>query len=113
MEQVQLKNHDQQEKDGLELGKTGFPGGSVVKNPPANAGDTGSILESQKFPGGGNDNPRQYSHLGNPMDRGASLATDHVAGRVGHELVTKATRKTTGRKTISRTLSLIRSTANW
>ena len=78
MEQVQLKKHDQQEKDGLELGKTGFPGGSVVKNPPANAGDTGSILESQRSPGGGNDSPRQYSHLGNPMDRGASLATVHV-----------------------------------
>ena len=31
MEQVQLKKHDQQEKDGLELGKTGFPGGSVVR----------------------------------------------------------------------------------
>ena len=32
----------------------GFPGGSVVKNPPANAGDTGSIPGSGRSPGGGN-----------------------------------------------------------
>ena len=43
----------------------------MVKNPPANAGDLGSIPESGKFPGVGNDNPLQYSYLGNPMDRGA------------------------------------------
>ena len=36
-----------------------FPGGSVVKNPPAKAGDTGSILESGRSPGGGNGNPLQ------------------------------------------------------
>ena len=35
----------------------GFSGGSVVKNLPANAGDTGSIPESQKSPGEGNGNP--------------------------------------------------------
>ena len=29
----------------------GFPGGSVVKNPPANAGDEGSILGLGRFPG--------------------------------------------------------------
>ena len=37
----------------------GFPGGSVVKNPPANAGDTGDvglILGSGKFPGEENGN---------------------------------------------------------
>ena len=51
-----------------------FPGGSVVKNPPANAGDTGDlglILGLGRYPGGGNGNPLQYSCLGNPMDRGA------------------------------------------
>ena len=40
----------------------GFPGGTVVKNPPANAGDTrdsGSIPKSGRSPGGGNDNPLQ------------------------------------------------------
>ena len=53
----------------------GFPGGSVVKNPPANAGDAGSIPVSGRSPGGGNGNPLQYSCPGNPMDRGARRAT--------------------------------------
>ena len=35
----------------------GFLGGLVVKNPPANAGDVGSILASGRFPGGGHGNP--------------------------------------------------------
>ena len=38
----------------------GLPGGSVVKNPPANAGDLGSIPQSGRSPGGGNVNPLQY-----------------------------------------------------
>ena len=44
----------------------GFPGGAMIKNPPANAGDAGetcSIPGSGKSPGGGNDNPLQYSCL--------------------------------------------------
>ena len=52
----------------------GFPGGSVVKNPPINAGDTGSIPGSGRSPGEGNGNPLQYSYLRNPMDRGACQA---------------------------------------
>ena len=48
-----------------------FPGGSVVKNLPANAEDPGSIPGSGRSPGRGNDNPLQYSCLENPMDRGA------------------------------------------
>ena len=51
--------------------------GSVVKNPPANAGDVGSVSGLGRSPGEGNDNPLQYSCLGNPMDRGASGAIDH------------------------------------
>ena len=43
----------------------------VVKNPSANAGDTGSFPESGRPPGEGNGNPLQYSYLENPMDRGA------------------------------------------
>ena len=35
----------------------GFPGGSVVKNPPANSGDLGLIPGSGRSPGEGNDNP--------------------------------------------------------
>ena len=54
------------------------PGGSVVKNPPANAGDTGSIPGSGRFPGEGNGNPLQ----GNPMNRGAWRATVHGVTRV-------------------------------
>ena len=49
----------------------GFPDGSVVKNPTANAGDRGSIPVSGGSPGVGNGNPLQYSCLGNPIDRGA------------------------------------------
>ena len=48
----------------------------MVKNPPANAGDVGSIPGSGISPGEGYGNPLQYSCLGNPMDRGAWRATD-------------------------------------
>ena len=52
-----------------------FPGGSVVKNPPANAGKASLIPRSGRSPGEGNSNPLQYSCLGNPMDRGAWQVT--------------------------------------
>ena len=52
-------------------GEIGFPGGAVVKNPPANAGDTGSIPGLGRSPGKGNGNSLQYSCLENPMDGGA------------------------------------------
>ena len=55
----------------------GFPGGSVVKNLPANAGDSGSIPGSERHPGKGNVNPLQYSCLGNPMNKGPWQATVH------------------------------------
>ena len=58
----------------------GFSGGSVVKNPPANVGDSremGLILESRRCPGEGNENSLQYSCLGNHMDRGAWRVTVH------------------------------------
>ena len=54
-----------------------FPGGSVVKNLPANAGDVGLIPRLGKSSGEGNGHPLQYSSLGNPMDRGAWWATVH------------------------------------
>ena len=53
---------------------TGFPSGTVMKNPPANARDTrnaGLIPGWWRSPGERNGNPLQYSCLGNPMDRGA------------------------------------------
>ena len=43
-----------------------FPGGSVGKNPPANAGNSGLIPESETSLGGGHGNPFQYSCLENP-----------------------------------------------
>ena len=55
----------------------GFPGGSMVKNLPVNAGDWGLIPGSERSPGEGNDNPLQYSCLGNPMDKGAWQAMVH------------------------------------
>ena len=66
----------------------GLPGGAVVKNGPADAGDTrdaGSTPESRKSPGGGNGNLIQYSCLGNSMDRGAWWATSMGLQRVGHD----------------------------
>ena len=58
----------------------GFSGGSVVKNPPANAGDArdvGSIPGSGRFPGDGNGCPFQYSCLENSIDTGTWRATVH------------------------------------
>ena len=49
----------------------------LVKNPPANEGDAGSIPGSEISPRGGNDSPFQYSCLEKPMDRGARQATVH------------------------------------
>ena len=58
----------------------GFPRGAVVKNPPANAGDTrdmGLIPGSGRCPGGGNGNPLQYSCQANSMERRTWQATVH------------------------------------
>ena len=54
--------------------REGFPGGTLVKNPPANAG---LIPGLEGFPGGSNGNPLQYTCLKNPMDRGTWRATVH------------------------------------
>ena len=54
-----------------------FPGGSVVKNPPANGGEMGLIPGARRSPGERNGNPLQYSCLGNPVDRGAWRAAVH------------------------------------
>ena len=65
-----------------------FPGGAVVKNPPASAGDAGimgSIPGSERSPGGGSSNPLQYSCLKNPMDRGAWQATVYGVERAGQD----------------------------
>ena len=69
----------------------GFPGGSVVKHPPASAaatGDVGLVLGSGRSPGGGNGNPPQHSCQENLIDRGAWWATvragDRKSDATGH-----------------------------
>ena len=57
-----------------------FPGGAIVKNPPANAGEDrvkDLIPGSGRSPAAGNGNPLQYSCLENSTDRGAWRATVH------------------------------------
>ena len=68
----------------------GLPWWLRDKDSACNAGDTVSIHESGRFPGGGNGYPLQYSCLGNPMDREAWWGYspwDHK--RVGHYWATK------------------------
>ena len=68
--------------------KWGFPGVSVIKNLPANAGDprdAGLIPALGRSPGGGNGNPLQYSCLENPMDRGSWCAIVHGVMKVRHD----------------------------
>ena len=67
----------------------GFPGSSAVKNPPANAGDVGSIPGSGRSPGGGNGNPLQYSCLGNPMNKGACVLQSMGSQKNRTQLMTK------------------------
>jgi len=55
----------------------GLPGGAVVKNPPANAGDAGSIPGLGRSSGGGNGYALQYFCLENSMDRGVWQAIVH------------------------------------
>ena len=82
----------------------GSPGGSVVKNSPANAGDAGLIPESGRSPGGGNGSPLQYSCLGSPMDRGAYSVTVHGVAKSRTGLSTHA--RTEGEYNVGRQ-------ANW
>ena len=69
------------------LSRLGFPGSSG-KESACNAGDPGSIPETGRSPGKGNGNPRQYSCLGNPMDR--ELPSMGLQ-RVGHDCETNST----------------------
>ena len=55
----------------------GGPDGSAVKNPPANAGDTGLIPGLGRSPGGGNDNPLQYSCLENSREEPSPILSVH------------------------------------
>ena len=63
-----------------------FPGGSVIKNLPANAGDVGSVRGLGRSPGGDRGSPLLYSCLENPMDRGAWQAMVHGVGKGSEQL---------------------------
>ena len=75
-----------------------FPGDSVVKNLPANAGDTGDeglIPGWRRSPGGGHSNPLQNSYRENPMDRGAWWATVQEVAKIQTRLKRPSTYLTT------------------
>ena len=64
----------------------------MVKNLPANAGDTGDVGStsgSGRYPAGGNGNPLQYSGQENFMGRGAWRATVHEAAKIRTQLMTE------------------------
>ena len=66
-----------------------FSGGTVVKNLPANAGDTGDvglIHGSGRFPGEGNGTRLQYPCLENLMDRGVCWVVAHESDTTEHIL---------------------------
>ena len=61
-------------------GKRDFQDGTMIKNPPDNAGDAGdkgSIPGLGRSPGGGNENPLQYFYLENSLDTRAWKTTVH------------------------------------
>ena len=72
-----------------------FPGGSVVKNLPANAGDAGSVPGLGRSPGEANGNPLQYSCPGSPMNREAWRAAVHGVTGVRHDIVIKKRQQAT------------------
>ena len=61
----------------LYINTTGFPGDSVVKNPPSNAGEPDLVPGSRRSPGEENGNPLHYSYLENPLETGAWWAIVH------------------------------------
>ena len=71
----------------LNRAKLGFPGGSVAKDPPHNAGDWGLIPGSGRYLGEGNSNPLQYSCLENPIPWTEEPGGLQFMGsqRVGHD----------------------------
>ena len=74
----------------------GFPGGAGIKNLPANAGDageTGSITGSGRYPGTGNGNSLQYSCLENLMNKGAWWAPVHRVAKSWTQMKRLSTNK--------------------
>ena len=65
-----------------------FPSEAVVKKPPANSGDlrdAGSITGQGRSPGGGNDNPFQYSCLENPWTETPGTLQSIGSQRLGYD----------------------------
>ena len=95
-ENPQSENTDQEAKHGRacylswEGVSNDFPGGPVVKNPPANAGDMSSILGLGRSPGGGHGTPLQHSHWENSTDRGAWWTAVHRGSKSQTRLNTHA-----------------------
>ena len=77
----------------IESNYEGFPGSSVVKNPPANAGDKSLTPGSGKSPGEGNGNPLQYPFRENPWTEEPGRLQSMGSQRVGHNLVAKQQQK--------------------
>ena len=77
-----------------------FPGGAVVKNLPANAGDVGSIPGLGRPPGGGNGTLLQYSCLENTMDRGAwqAICMGSQTDRTEHRCLLLRRKRKLGRR---------------
>ena len=73
----------------LPIAQMGFPGESVGKNPPANAGDSGSVPGLGRSPGEISSNPLQYSSLGDPMGRGAWRLQSLGSQKFEHDSVTE------------------------
>ena len=71
----------------------------MVKNLPANAGDTNSIPGLGRSSGEGNSNPPLYSCLENPMERGAWRATFHGVTKSQAQLSNQTTTNSTNNKT--------------
>ena len=70
----------------------GFPQWLSDKESACNAGDVGSIPGLGRSSEERNGNPLQYSHLENPMNRGAWWATVHGVTKVGQNLATELTK---------------------
>ena len=86
--------------------RKGFLGGSAVKNPPAHAGNMGSVPGLGKSPGEGNGYPLQYSCLEISWTRGAWWATVTAVAnswtRLSDQTATTLTRKHTPRGMVQR-----------
>ena len=81
-----------------------FPGGSAVKNPPANAGDTSLSPRWWRSPGEGNDNPLQYFAWEIPRTEEPGRSWSMESQRIRHDLATKQHRNKDARQVLNKYL---------